>query len=89
MSTERRRDNQHKFKDKKFHLNIRENIFTVGMVEHWNRFPREPAESVFLELIEHLAGYGPEKLAVSDPALSRGHGLDALQRSFPTSAEFF
>lgn len=37
-------------KYKKFHLNIRKNIFSVRMIEHWNRFPRETVESTFLEL---------------------------------------
>lgn len=58
------------------------------MVEHWNRFPKETVESAFLEQFENPAGYGPEQLAVSDPALIRGGGLGDVQTSLPTSAEF-
>ena len=88
ISTERTRGNEHKLKYKKFNLNLRKNIFTVRMVEHWSRFPRETVESAFLEQFENPAGYGPEQLAVSDPALSTGGGLGDLQRPRPTSTEF-
>ncbi|KFV78567.1 hypothetical protein N308_02074, partial [Struthio camelus australis] len=30
-----------KLKYRKFHLNIRRNLFTVKVVKHWSRLPRE------------------------------------------------
>ncbi|KFV88541.1 hypothetical protein N308_11734, partial [Struthio camelus australis] len=33
--------NGHKLKHRKFHLNLRNNFFTVRVTEHWNRLPRE------------------------------------------------
>ncbi|KFV74836.1 hypothetical protein N308_06981, partial [Struthio camelus australis] len=44
--------NGHKLKYKKFHSNIRKSFFTVRVVEHWNRLPKEVAQSLSLEIFE-------------------------------------
>ena len=37
--------NEHKQKNRKFHLNTyKESVFTVRMVEHWNRLTRDVVE---------------------------------------------
>ena len=33
--------NSHKLKHRKFHTNACKNFFTVRVIEHWNRLPRE------------------------------------------------
>jgi len=61
------RGNCRTLKHRKFHLNIRKHIFTVGMIERCHRLPREFLESPSLE-IQKLSGHGPGQPAVGDPA---------------------
>ena len=47
--------NGHKPKHKKFRLNMRKNFFTLRVMEHWNKLPREVVESPSLEIFKtHL-----------------------------------
>ncbi|KGL75260.1 hypothetical protein N309_10017, partial [Tinamus guttatus] len=41
-----------KLKHRKFHLHVRKNCFTVRVIEHWNRLPREVLESPSLEIFK-------------------------------------
>ncbi|KFV74341.1 hypothetical protein N308_07982, partial [Struthio camelus australis] len=44
--------NGHKLNHRKFHLNLRKKFFTVRVMEHWHRLPREVVESPSLEIFK-------------------------------------
>jgi len=60
VPSERRRGNRHKLKQRKFHLKLRKNFFTLRVAEPWNRLDREVVESASLEIFKTrtLLAYG-------------------------------
>lgn len=41
-----------KMEHRKFHTNVNKNFFTVRVMYHWNRLPKEVVESSFLEIFK-------------------------------------
>jgi len=75
--------NGHKLKQRKFHLNMRKNFFTLRVMEHWNRLPREVVGSPSLEIFRTLLDAVLCSL-LWVTLLRQGVGLGDPQRSLPT-----
>jgi len=83
VPSDRTRGNRHKLKQRKLHLNMRKNFFTLRVTEPWPRLPREVVESPSLEIFKtHLDAVLCSLLWVT--LLGQGVGLDDPQRSLPT-----
>ena len=52
MCGDRTRGNCHKLRHRKFCTNVHKNFFTVRVMEHWNRLPREVGESPFVKIFK-------------------------------------
>jgi len=52
VPSDRTRGNGHKLKRRKFQLNMTKNFFTLRVMEHQNRLPREVVDSPSLEIFK-------------------------------------
>lgn len=76
--------NGDKSNPKELHLNTWKLLFTLRVIKHWNRLPREVCQVSTLGDFQNLTGHGFEKPVLGDLALlEQVAGLDGLKMMVP------